>query len=236
MTGQARQGWRALASRRPRASGRSPGAAKNRSVWPLQDAIDCQATSVRTSRTSMTISEASDADTEEGLSERTQIPDVDNFLTTSEINAMHQPDRSDRRRRYVAGMLPRRGQALASRAVGPGLDGLPLAPGVPGDPAHRHLDAEAGGGALLLGLAAPEAVLTVVAGPRAAGAHDRAGVTDRAGLGLADLTSLRAFPGRREEDGCVPGADRVRHPGRTARHRCGRQHGHDRLLQKSVPV
>src|SRR5438270_5914334 len=86
----------------------------------------------------------------EGLSEGMRIPDVDNFLTTSEINAMHPPDRSDRRRRYVAGSLPRRGQALTSRAVGPGLHGLALTPGIPGDPAHRHLDPEPGGGSLLL--------------------------------------------------------------------------------------
>src|SRR5918999_4934417 len=78
-TGQTKHSWRALASRRARASGRSPGAAKNRSVCPLQDAIDCQGTPrVGVSRRSMTISEASDADTEESLSEGTQIPDVDN--------------------------------------------------------------------------------------------------------------------------------------------------------------
>src|ERR1051325_1423107 len=96
-TGQARHSWRALASRRARASGRSPGAAKNRSVCPLQDAIDCQGTpSVGVSRRSMTTSEASDADKEEGLSERTRIPDLANCPTMSEIDAMRQPDRNDR--------------------------------------------------------------------------------------------------------------------------------------------
>src|SRR5919109_4751933 len=74
-TGQARHSWRALDSRRARASGRSPGAAKNRSVCPLQDAIDCQDTPrVGVSRRSMTTSEASDADTEADLSEENADP------------------------------------------------------------------------------------------------------------------------------------------------------------------
>src|SRR5260221_7764461 len=230
-TGQPMQSWRALASRRARASGRSPGAAKNRSVCPLQDAIDCQAApEVGSSRTSMTISKASDADTE-NLSERMRIPDIVKFLTTSEINAMRQPDRSDRHRRYLAGILARSSQALASRAVRPGGHRLALAAGVPGDAADRHFHAEPGGGALLLGLPAPEAVLPAVAGPAAARPHGGAGVTDGTRPGLANLAGLGAFARRREENGCVPVADRVRHPGRTARHRCGRQHGHDQLLR-----
>src|SRR6266513_5800083 len=95
-TGHSMHSRRALASRRARASGRSPGGAKNRSVCPLQDAIDCQdALKLWASRTSMTISDASDADTE-GLSKRMRIPDVNKFPTTSEIDAMRQPDRYDR--------------------------------------------------------------------------------------------------------------------------------------------
>src|SRR5258708_34190361 len=125
-TGQPRQSWRALASRRARASGRSPGAAKNRSVCPLQDAIDCQAApEVWSSRISMTTSKASDADTE-GLSERMRIPDNVKLTTTSEIDAMRQPDQSDRQRRYLVGILARSSQALASGAVRPGGDGLAL--------------------------------------------------------------------------------------------------------------
>src|ERR1051325_6621532 len=65
----------------------------------------------------------------------------------------------------------------------PTLYRLALAPGVPGDPAHGHLDAEPGGSALLFGLTTPEAVLTVLPGPAPARRHHRAGVTDRAGLG-----------------------------------------------------
>src|SRR5438270_4647194 len=150
-TGQPRQSWRALASRRARASGRSPGAAKNRSVCPLQDAIDCQAApEVWSSRTWMTTSKASAAVTED-LSERMRIPDIVKLTTTSEIGARRQPDRSDRQRRYLAGILARSSEALASRAVGPGGHRLALAAGVPGDAAHRHLHAEPGGGALLLG-------------------------------------------------------------------------------------
>ena len=57
----------------------------------------------------------------------------------------------------------------ASRDCGVrGRDGLAVAAGVAGDAADGHVDAEAGGGALFLGLAAPEAVLAVLAGPVAA--------------------------------------------------------------------
>ena len=49
-----------------------------------------------------------------------------------------------------------------------GCDGLAVAAGVAGDATDGHVDAEAGGGALFLGLAAPEAVLAVLAGPVAA--------------------------------------------------------------------
>src|SRR5581483_10191210 len=206
--------------------------AKNRSVWPAQDAIDCHPMSVRTSRTSMTTSEASDGHTRRAFRRDCGSPTSTIFPRCQKstqcappIGLIGEVDMS------AAEALAGGGQALAGGPVGPGLDRLALAPGVAGDTAHRHLDPETGRSALLLRLAAPEPVLPVVPGPGPARLHDRARVADGAGLGLADLAGLRPFPRGSEEDGCVPVADRVRHPGRTARHRCGRQHGHDRLLQ-----
>src|SRR5688500_18784186 len=59
-------------------------------------------------------------------------------------------------------------------------DGAAVALRVAGDPADGHVDPEPGGGALLLGLAAPEPVLTVLACPVAALEQDRAVAADRA--------------------------------------------------------
>ena len=62
-----------------------------------------------------------------------------------------------------------------------GCDGLAVAAGVAGDAADGHVDPEAGGGALFFGLAAPEAVLAVLAGPVAAlEQHRAARQTERA--------------------------------------------------------
>ena len=165
-TGHTMQSWRALASRRARASGRSPGAAKNRSVCPLQEAIDCQAAPrVGASRRSMTISEASDADTERAFprERRSQTSTIvprrqKSTQCVSPIGTIGYSDNE-------VTLLPGGSEPLAGGPVGPSLHRLPLATRVPGDAADRHLDAETGGSTLFLGLAAPEAVLTVVAGP-----------------------------------------------------------------------
>ena len=80
-----------------------------------------------------------------------------------------------------------------------GCDGFAVAAGVAGHAAHRHVDPEAGRGAVLFGLAAPEAVLAVLASPAPARVHDRAGRADRPGPGLPEEAGLRAFPRRCEE-------------------------------------
>src|SRR5258705_12202710 len=65
-----------------------------------------------------------------------------------------------------------------------------LTAGVAGDPADRHVDPVAGHGPVFLRLAAPEAVLPVVAGPAAARPHGGAGGADGAGLGLPTVPGL----------------------------------------------
>ena len=80
-----------------------------------------------------------------------------------------------------------------------GRDGLAVAARVAGDPTDGHVDAESRGGALLFGLAAPEAVLAVLAGPVAALLQRRARPAHRAGLRLAHDARLGALAGRREE-------------------------------------
>ena len=94
-----------------------------------------------------------------------------------------------------------------------GADRLAVALGVAGDPADGHVDAEAGGGALLLGLAAPEAVLAVLAGPVAAVDEHRARAADGAGLRLADGAGLGALAGGREEQPRLAAAGGVVGPG-----------------------
>src|SRR5687767_2266364 len=79
-------------------------------------------------------------------------------------------------------------------------DGAAVALRVAGDPADGHVDPEPGGGALLLGLAAPEPVLTVLACPVAALEQDRAVAADRACPALADYPGLGPLPRRREEE------------------------------------
>src|SRR6185312_16173250 len=81
-----------------------------------------------------------------------------------------------------------------------GLDGSPVALGVPGDAADGHVDAVPGGGALLFGLATPEAVLAVLAGPLAARREHFAVVADGAGLGLTHVAGLGPLPRRGEEE------------------------------------
>ena len=72
-----------------------------------------------------------------------------------------------------------------------GLHGLAVAAGVAGDAADGHVDPEAGGGALFLRLAAPEAVLAVLAGPVAAVDERRARRGTRRG------PAPRGWPGPR---------------------------------------
>src|SRR5207253_875398 len=79
-----------------------------------------------------------------------------------------------------------------------------VALGVPRDATYRHVDAEAGGGALLFRLASPEAVLALLARPLATGFHDRAGMADRASPCLAHDPSLGPLPCRREEQAGLP--------------------------------
>ena len=86
------------------------------------------------------------------------------------------------------------------RRGGAGLDGGAVALGVTGDASDGHVDAEPGGGALLFGLATPEAVLAVLAGPLAARREHGAGVADGAGLGLADGAGLGPLTGGGEEE------------------------------------
>src|SRR6185295_844432 len=81
-----------------------------------------------------------------------------------------------------------------------GLDGGAVPLGISGDAADGHVDAVAGGGALLFRLATPEAVLAVLTGPLAAGLQDHTVGADGADLGLADVAGLGPLPGRREEE------------------------------------
>ena len=67
-------------------------------------------------------------------------------------------------------------------------DGLAVAAGVAGDPTDGHVDAEAGGGALFFGLATPEAVLAVLAGPVAASVQ-RAGTRRHTARACASRTT-----------------------------------------------
>ena len=85
-------------------------------------------------------------------------------------------------------------------------------PGVPGDPTDGHVDAEAGGGALFFGLAAPEAVLAVLACPVAALDERRARAADGAGLRLAHGAGLGPLAGGSEEQ---PRLARGRRPRRS---------------------
>ena len=77
------------------------------------------------------------------------------------------------------GILAGSSEALPGRAVRPGLDGLALAAGVPGDAADRHVDPEPGGGALLLGFAAPGSALPGCSRAQAAARSQRPGRRDR---------------------------------------------------------
>src|SRR4051812_10132695 len=77
--------------------------------------------------------------------------------------------------RRPAGSAPfRRQRGASGDARGARLDRLAVALRVAGDAADRHVHPEARRGALLLGLAAPEPVLAVLAGPVPAGREHRA--------------------------------------------------------------
>ena len=90
-----------------------------------------------------------------------------------------------------------------------GRDRLAVAARVAGNAADRHVDPEAGGGAVLFGLATPEAVLTVLASPAPTRVHDRAGRADRPGPGLTQESGLGSFPRRCEEEFSLSGARRI---------------------------
>jgi hypothetical protein len=65
---------------------------------------------------------------------------------------------------------------------------------------------------LFLGLATPEAVLTVVASEHLAFVVHRAGAAQQAGLSFSPNSGLRAFGLGREEEVRLPFAHRVVHP------------------------
>ena len=91
----------------------------------------------------------------------------------------------------------------------PGLarhDGCAVALRVPGDATDGHVDAVSRGGALLFGLAPPEAVLTVLSCPFAAGDHDLAPQADGTGPGLAEQSGLGTLTRRCEEQVGLPDA------------------------------
>src|SRR5262249_39037892 len=79
-------------------------------------------------------------------------------------------------------------------------------------PADRHVDPEAGRRALLLGLAAPEAVLAVLARPVAAVLQDGTRGAHGPGLALAHDSRLRPLAGRGEEQLGATLARGVRRP------------------------
>ena len=92
--------------------------------------------------------------------------------------------------RLVSGLQARRRCDGYAMRAWRGCDGLAVAARVAGDAADGHVDAEAGGGALFFGLAAPEAVLAVLAGPVAA--LDAAPGTRGTRRGPAPRASTRA--------------------------------------------
>ncbi len=112
----------------------------------------------------------------------------------------------------MAGPLTGSGQPLAGGTVGPGLDRLPLTPGIPGNPPDGHLDPEPGGGALLLGLAAPEAVLPVLTPPGPAGFQHGADLAQLTSLRLPAGAGLGPFPRRCEEEPGLAAAHGTRSP------------------------
>src|SRR5207244_9655549 len=79
-------------------------------------------------------------------------------------------------------------------------------------PADGHVDTEAGRGAVLLGLTAPEAVLPVLARPVAAFPRHGTRPAHGAGLALAEHARLGSLARRREEQLAATLAGRVRGP------------------------
>src|SRR4051812_41387451 len=92
-------------------------------------------------------------------------------------------------------------------------DRVAVALGVARDPTDGHVDAETGGGALLLGLATPEAVLAVLPRPVAAGEQHWALGADPTGLVLAHRAGLRSLTGGSEEQLRPAGTRRLVRPG-----------------------
>jgi hypothetical protein len=92
------------------------------------------------------------------------------------------------------------------------IHGAAIASRVAGDAADGHIDSEAGGGAFLFGLAAPEAVLALLAGPHAAPDDDRALQAQRSRRGLPAFTGFGSFARRGEVEAGLAFAGAVRHP------------------------
>src|SRR5262249_14772824 len=112
-----------------------------------------------------------------------------------------------------------------------GLHRPPVALRVAGDAADRHVDPVAGGGALLLGLAAPEPVLAVLTGPVAAGLERDAGPADGACARLAQDPGLGPLAGGGEEEAGLADAGGVGGPGQ----RTGEDQVRDRVEGHSRP-
>ena len=112
-----------------------------------------------------------------------------------------------------------------------GCDGGAVALGVAGHTPDGHVDAVPGGGAVLFGLATPEAVLAVLACPLAALREHFAVVADGAGLGLTHVAGLGTLAGGGEEEVVLPSARGRPRPGERAgedqaRDSCGFDDGH----------
>src|SRR5918994_5883249 len=102
--------------------------------------------------------------------------------------------------------------AASGDAGGAGLYGAAGALRVTRHAAHGHVDTEAGGGALLLGLATPEAVLAVLTCPVATLPHYGTRRADGTGLALALDAGLGSLTGGGEEQHAAPPARRVGRP------------------------
>src|SRR5690606_28258438 len=104
-------------------------------------------------------------------------------------------------------------------------DGGAVALGVAGHAAHRHVDAEAGRSPVLLGLAPPEAVLTVLTRPAPARVDDLATHADRTSPGLPQEPGLGTLARGGEEQFGLTSAGCLARP----RERAGEQQAGDGL-------
>ena len=124
----------------------------------------------------------------------------------------HGPETTDRRSRATAPRTSGLRAAGVARLHRPA-----VAAGVAGDATDGHVDAEAGRGALFFGLAAPEAVLAVLARPGPALDERRARAAHGAGLRLAGGPGLGALAGGGEEQPRLAAAGRLARPTATDR-------------------